>query len=133
VANRKIKVRESTLGKIKVRGNTLPKVDHTTVAEGLGAENYPPLPHLTKAESEKYAVLGIPVVIPVLNPAIPSPAAASTFLGSVKYQGSKMLQQNGKSLDEVVGYRILDLEEEPEFRKKCRNQYATVVRYYAKK
>ena len=116
-----------------MRGNTFPKVDHALVAEGLGAEHFPLLRELTKEEAEKYVILGLPTVIPELNPAIPSPAAASTFLGFVKYQGSKMLQQNGKSIDDLVGYRVLDADEEPEFRKQCRNEYATLVRYYAKK
>ena len=39
----------------------------------------------------------------------------------------------GKSIDDVVGYRILDIDEEIEFREQCGNKYATVVRYYAKK
>jgi len=115
-----------------VRGNTFPKVDHAIVAEGLGAEIVDIL-ELSKQESEKYVVLGLPTVIPELNPAIPFQAAASTFLGVVYYHGSKMLQQNGKSIDDVVGYRILGIDEEPEFREQCGNKYATVVRYYAKK
>jgi len=119
--------------KIKVLGNTLPKVDHAIVAEGLGAENYPFLRELTKEEAEKYEIVGLPVVIPELNPAIPPQAAASTFLGFVKYKGSNMLQQNGKSIEDVVGYRILGIDEELEFRDQCGNKYATVVRYYAKK
>jgi len=118
--------------KVKVRGETLPEIDLAKVAQALGAKYSPPLPHLTKAEAEKYVRLGLPVVIE-LNPALPSQAATSTFLGFVKYQGSKMLQQNGGSIDEVVGYRVLGLDEEPEFRKQCGNRYATVVCYYGKK
>ncbi len=125
--------------RIKVRGNTLGKVDYATVAKGLGAEIVD-IPELSKQESEKYEVLGVPVVIPELTPAISSQAAKSTFLGFVKYHGSKMLQQNGSSIDDVIGYRVLDADEEQEFRQQCANErndprYLTmpVVRYYKQK
>ena len=51
----------------------------------------------------------------------------------VCFFGSRMLSIYEKSLDDVVGYRVLNADEEPEFRKDCGNKYATVVRYYTKK
>ena len=61
------------------------------------------------------------------------PFRAGEEVNLINYYGSKMLHQQGLSIDDVVGYRILDLDEEPEFRKQRENKYATVVRYYTKK
>lgn len=119
--------------KIKVRGSTLPKVDHAKVAAGLGAESYPSLRQLTRNEARQYLPLGDPVEIPAANPAMPPKAAESTFLGHLYLSGSKMLGKHGQSIDDVFGYRILDTDEEPEFRQQCGDAYATVVRYYAQK
>src|SRR3989344_5646052 len=106
--------------KIKVRGNTLPKVAYAKVAEGLGAKIVN-IPEISKEDSEQYQPLGSPVMIP---------EADKLYVYSF---GSRMLSAYGKSLDEVVGYRVLDIDEESEFRKQCKNEYATVIRYYAKK
>ena len=72
-------------------------------------------------------------MIPVANPNMPVNAARATFLGSIYYYGSRMLEGCGKSIDDAVGYRVLDMDEEQEFRERCGNKYATIVCYYAKK
>ena len=107
--------------KVKIKESTLPKVDHATVAEGLGAEHYPPLRELTKEEAEKYEPIGGPYSIGV----------ADEYM--IRRNAGSMLAVLGKSIDDVVGYRVLDIDEESEFRKQCKNEYATVIRYYAKK
>lgn len=106
--------------KIKVRGNTLPKVDLAQVAQGLGAKIVD-IPELSKEESSMYEQVGSPVMMP---------EADKLYVCAF---GSRMLGAYGKSLDDVVGYRVLDADEELEFRQDCRNQYPTVVQYYEKK
>ena len=49
-----------------------------------------------------------------------------------------MLSNYGLSLDDAVGYRVLDADEELEFREECgkndlRNGMMPVVRYYGRK
>ena len=107
--------------RITVLGNTLPKVDHAIVAEGLGAENYPFLRELTKEEAQEYEPIGGPY----------SMGAADRHM--IRRNAGFMVAVLGKSIDDVVDYRILDIDEEIEFREQCGNKYATVVRYYAKK
>ena len=106
--------------KIKVREKTEPKVDYATVARGLGAKIVD-IPEISREESEKYEPVGSPVMVP---------QADKLYIFSI---GSRMLGAYGRSLDEAVGYRVLDADEELEFRKDCGNEYATIVRYYAKK
>ncbi|MEK6939758.1 MAG: hypothetical protein AABX31_03450 [Nanoarchaeota archaeon] len=106
--------------RIKVRGSTLPKVDHAVVAEGLGAEHSPLLRQLSKEEAQEYEPVGGPYRMEVANESM------------IRRNAGSMLAVLGKSIDELVGYRVLDIDEEPEFRKQC-GQYATVVRYYARK
>lgn len=78
---------------------------------------------LTKEEcgNKKYVSLGSPVMI-----------SEPVDKLNIYYFGSRMLRQFGKSLDDVVGYRILDPEEEPEFRKECGKFSLIVVKYYQK-
>lgn len=109
-----------TYRRIKVRKSTTPKVDLSRVADGLGAKIIT-LPEISKEEAAKYEPVGSPVMVP---------EADKLYIYSI---GSRMLSAYGKSLDDVVGYRILNVDEEQEFRKDCGNEYATVVRYYAKK
>ncbi len=108
--------------RIKIIGETMKKVDPKLVAHGLGAKVVN-ISELTKEEckDEKYIPLGSPVMIP---------AADKLY---IYHFGSRMLNQHGMSLDDVVGYRILEQDEELEFRRECGNEYATVVRYYGKK
>ena len=106
--------------KIKVRGSTLRKVDHAIVAEVLGAKIVT-IPEISREEAEGYEQVGSPVMVP---------QADKLYIFSI---GSRMLSAYGKSLDEVVGYRILDQVEEPEFRRDCGDEYATVICYYMKK
>ncbi|MDP3699079.1 MAG: hypothetical protein Q8R47_05835 [Nanoarchaeota archaeon] len=110
--------------KIKVRGNTFPKVDHALVGEGLGVANHRNLfdfVELTEEQAKGYQQLGSSLMVSDVSPSL------------IYYLGSRHLSRQGLSMDEVVGYRVLDLDEEPEFRQQYRNEYATVVRYYAKK
>lgn len=114
--------------RIKVRGSTMSKVDHAKVAAELGAEHYLPLRELTKEEAQEYGPIGGPYLM----------AAADALM--ILRNGSGMLQALGKSIDDVVGYRILDLDEEQEFRRRCAEERGDsgylsmpVVRYYVKK
>jgi len=107
--------------KIKVRGSTLPKVDLAKVAEGLGAVNYALLPEISKEEAEQYQPLGLILMVSDADPSL------------IYYLGSRHLDRQGLSIDNAVGYRILGPDEEPKFRQQLRNDYATVVQYYGKK
>ena len=113
-----------TYRKIRVRGKTEPKVDAAMVAEGLGAKIVD-ISEISREDSEGYQQVGSPVMVPEADKLY------------IYHFGSRMLQAYQKSLDDVVGYRILDADEEPEFRKqygnKYGNKYGNVVRYYAKK
>lgn len=109
-----------TMGKIKLRKSTTPKVDVKKVAEGLGA-TIVNIPELSKKESAKYEPVGSPVMVS---------APDQLYIYAL---GSRMLAAYETSLDDIVGYRILDADEELEFRKNCGNQYPTVVQYYGKK
>ncbi|HLD39613.1 MAG TPA: hypothetical protein VJB13_00565 [Candidatus Nanoarchaeia archaeon] len=106
--------------KIKVCGNTFPKIDHAKVAEGLGAKIIS-VPEISRKESQQYQPLGMPFMVSDNDPSL------------IYNIGAKMLQQQGFSLDDVVGYRVLDMTEELEFRRRCQYRHSTVVRYYAKK
>ncbi|MEK6863412.1 MAG: hypothetical protein AABW53_01820 [Nanoarchaeota archaeon] len=115
--------------KIKVTGKTLRKVDFRLVAQRLGAKIVN-VPQLTKEEAEngEYVPLGSPVMM----------SAADKL--SIYHLDSSMLQSLGKSLDEVVGYRVLDADEEKEFRQQCAEEkndpgylHMPVVRYYGRK
>ena len=95
------------------------------IASGLGAKVIN-LSELTREESTRYVPLGSPMMIP----------GELVYLRdkpAIHYFGSQMLAQHGKSLEDVVGYRILDAEEEVEFRRECGNMSALVVCYYGKK
>jgi len=106
--------------KIKVRGSTLPEIDHAKVAEGLGAKIVN-IPEISKEDSKQYQPLGSPVIVLQNNPSL------------IQYLGFKMLCAQGLSIDDTVGYRILDADEELQFRQDCGNQYSTVIQYYRKK
>lgn len=114
--------------RIKVRESTTPKVDIAKVAAGLGAKHYPPLRQLTKEEAEQYPSIGGPYIMEVADEIM------------ILRNAGSMLSKLGKSIDEVVGYRVLDLDEEQEFRRQCANErsdsrylHMPVVRYYGKK
>ncbi len=101
------------------------KIDTAKVASGLGAKAISLL-ELTREESGQYELLGSPVMIP----------DGEHYIGdkpTIYYYGAQMLTQYGKSLEDVVGYRILDVDEEIEFREKCGNMSALVVGYYSRK
>ncbi len=70
-------------------------IDPFTLAKKLGA-HIVNLPELTREEVEanQYVLLGSPVVVPDANKS------------GVYYFGSKMLTQQGLSLDYVVGYVV---------------------------
>jgi len=106
--------------KIKVLGKTLRKVDHAIIAEGLGAKIVN-IPEISKEEAEQYQQLGLTLMVSDADPF------------SIYYLGSRHLDRQDLSIDDVVGYRILDANEEPEFRQQLKNEYATLVRYYGKK
>ncbi len=101
------------------------EIAHKKIASGLGAKVIT-LSELTKEESTSYVPLGSPV-------AIPSGQIFSNEKPAIYYFGSQMLAQHGKSLEDVVGYRILNLDEEVEFRKENGNLSGVVVCYYGKK
>ncbi len=106
--------------KIKVIGKTLEKVDLDEIAQRLGAVRVD-IPELTKTESEKYEPVGSPIMVP---------EADILYIYS---NGHKMLSQYGISLDNIVGYRVLDSNEEQEFRKLCQDEYSPIVRFYSDK
>ena len=106
--------------KVKVRESTPPKVSVATVAAGLGTKVVE-IQEISKEEAAQYEPIGSPVMMPEADKLY------------VCYFGSRMLRMYERSLDDVVGYRVLDMDEEPEFRKDCENQYAIAVRYYAQK
>ncbi len=101
------------------------EIDHKKIASGLGAKVIT-LSELTKEESTSYVPLGSPV-------AIPSESIFSSEKPAFYYFGSQMLAQYGKSLEDAVGYRILDLDEEVEFRRECGNNSAMIVQYFRRK
>jgi len=78
------------------------------------------IPIITKKEAEQYEPLGSPVMMPLADEL------------NVYYFGSRMLRDYGRSLDDVIGYRILGLDEETEFRQEC-SCFGQVVRYYGAK
>jgi len=101
------------------------KIDTAKVASGLGAKAISLL-ELTREESEQYELLGSPVMIP----------DGQHYLGdrsAIYHFGSQMLAQCDKSLDDVVGYRVLEADEGVEFRRKCGNESAMVVCYFKKR
>lgn len=106
--------------KIKDISTTLREVSSEKVASGLRARVIN-IPELSKEESEKYQPIGSPVGMPTADKLY------------VYHFGSRMLSNYyGKtiSLDDVVGYRVLDQNEEVEFREEIGGKDATVVRYY---
>ncbi len=100
-------------------------MDRSKIASGLGAKVIT-LSELTKEESTSYVPLGSPV-------AIRSEPIFSSEKPAIYYFGSQMLAQHGKSLEDAVGYRILDLDEEIEFRRENGDRSGVVVCYYGKK
>lgn len=122
------KIVKSTTETIKLAPSATRKVDLAKVAGRLGAKRYLSLRELTKEEAQEYEPMGGPYLMAV--------ADAITILRN----GSSMLQALGKSIDDVVGYRILDLDEEQEFRRRCAEESRNpdyfsmpMVRYYKKK
>lgn len=114
--------------KIDVVGIKTPKVDYALVEKGLGAKLVN-IPEISKEEAEQYKPLCSFVVRPVY--AIPPSSEESI----IYYFGSKELQLIGKSLDDVVGYRILSDEERQDFyqQKGVEDRKLPVVCYYTKK
>lgn len=113
--------------KIEVTGKTLRKVDFRLVAQRLGAKIVN-IPELTREEcaTETYVPLGSPVMMAIADKL------------EIYHFGSRMLSNYGLSLDDAVGYRVLDADEELEFREECgkndlRNGMMPVVRYYGRK
>ena len=96
------------------------KLSIAEIAGGLGAKIVN-IPEISREEAEKYEPVGSPVMIPEADKLY------------VCHFGSRMLRTYGKSLEEVVGYRVLDADEELQFRRDCGNQYPTVVQYYGQK
>lgn len=109
--------------KIKDVSTTHGEVSVDKIVSVLGARVIN-IPEISKEEAEKYQPIGSPVGIPNADKLW------------VYYFGSRMLSDYyGKtiSLDDVVGYRVLDHNEEVEFREEIGDKYAAVVRYYVKK
>lgn len=96
------------------------KVDIAAVAKGLGAKIVN-IPEISKEESAKYEQVGSPVMVP------------SADKMGIYYFGSRMLESQQKSLDQIVGYRVLGQDEEPEFRKQLGYKSAIVICYYGNK
>lgn len=101
-------------------GKTLKSADSEMIpkmiARGLGAKIIK-IPIITKEEAEQYEPLGSPVMMSWADEL------------NVYHFGSRMLNYYGQSLDDVIGYRILELDEETEFRQEC-SCSGQVVRYY---
>ena len=100
-------------------------IDRAKIARGLGATAITLL-ELTREESTQYNILGSPVMIP----------DGQDYLGDkagIYYFGSQMLARHGKSLEDVMGYRILGVDEEGEFRRECGDVSAMIVCYYGMK
>ena len=95
-------------------------MDYERIANGLGAKAVD-LRVLTREEAKRYTTIGSPVILPWGDNL------------DIFYYGSRMLADYGKSLDDVVGYRILESSEEKAFRDECKNASPIVVRYYGKK
>ena|SRR3989344_5375660 len=108
------------LKKIKVRKTTTTIVSSATIAEGLGAKIIN-IPKISRKEAQQYQPLGIPFMISDNDPSL------------IYNIGSKMLNMYGKSLEDVVGYRILGADEELRFRRQCEHRHSIVVRYYTNK
>lgn len=118
-------------GKIKDIGKTLEKADIEKIMRELGARRRD-ISELTKedCESGEYIPLGSPVIIP------PSVIPNIGESGRINYYAGKILLQKGISLDEAVGYRFLEQDEEQELREECvrqGHQHPLIVRYYGKK
>ena len=95
-------------------------VDIVKIAAGLGGRVIN-IPEISKEEAKKYQPLGSPVMV------------SSADRMDIYYFGSRMLEGQQKSLDQVVGYRVLDQDEELEFREQLGHRSAIVVRYYGNK
>lgn len=105
--------------KIKDTSKKAERIDPEEVAGRLGAKRIS-LTELTKEECGKYEPLGSPVMMPTAD------------MLDICHFGSRMLSHYGKSIDDVVGYRVLDADEDMEFRNKCKNPNSPVVKYYGK-
>ncbi|MEK6900281.1 MAG: hypothetical protein AABX05_04100 [Nanoarchaeota archaeon] len=118
--------------KIKVTGKKAEKIDPKLVAQRLGARIIN-IPELKREETDHkgyttptiYEPLGSPVMVPVADKL------------NIYHYGSRMLRQYGMSLDDIVGYRILDADEEIKFRQECAEKNPSylclpVVRYYGR-
>lgn len=145
-----IKDTSKTLDKVIDTGKTLEKVDPKMVAEALGAQSIGPthrtragvdilqvaerlgarlqpnLSELTREEVEanQYVPLGSPAIVP--------PNSDPDFM---KYFNSKMLRQQGLSVDNVVGYVVSRYIPDSIGEAKnvdCSKQLR-IIRYYGKK
>ena len=113
--------------KIKVIGAEMKKVDLAKIAERLGAKIVN-IPEISAEEAAQYEPIGSPVMMPDADRL------------NIYHFGSRMLQAYKKSLDDVVGYRVLAADEETEFRQRCAEErndshylHQPMVRYYSKK
>ena len=105
--------------KIKDISKTLKRIGSKTITKGLRATSVN-IAELTKEEAEKYIPLGSPVMMPEVD---------QLWVCSF---GSRMLNQYGFSFDAVVGYRVLDMSEELDFRKECKDMISPIVVYYGR-
>ncbi|MDO8511108.1 MAG: hypothetical protein Q7S55_02995 [Nanoarchaeota archaeon] len=96
------------------------KLGIAEIAAGLGAKIVN-IPEISKEDSTKYEPVGSPVMVPEADKLY------------IYYFGSRMLSMYKKSIDDVIGYRVLDADEELQFRQDCGNKYPAVVQYYWKK
>jgi hypothetical protein len=93
------------------------RIDPKEISSKLGA-NSVYIPEIDKETAKNLVQLGSPVMM-----------SKSDKL-NVYHFGSRMLRQYGRSLSEVVGYRIVEVNEEEEFRKECLPNTGSVVKYY---
>ncbi|MEK6905657.1 MAG: hypothetical protein AABX24_04615 [Nanoarchaeota archaeon] len=111
--------------KIKVIGAEMKKIDTAKIAERLGAKIVN-IPEISAEEAAQYEPIGSPVMMPDADRL------------NIYHFGSRMLRAYQKSLDDVIGYRVLDADEEKEFRQQCAEKdrsylHRPLVRYYSKK
>ncbi len=106
--------------KLRVKKSEAEELNMAKIAQGLGAKIVN-IPEMSKEESADYIPVGSLVMVPEADKP------------SIYYFGSRMLEREQKSLDQVVGYRVLGQDEEPEFRKQLGYKSAIVVRYYGNK
>ncbi len=110
--------------RIKDTSKAAERIDIVEVVSRLGAKQVS-LKALTKDDCVDLEPLGSPVIM------------ATADMLNVCYYASRMLGAYGKSIDDVVGYRVVGLDEEVEFREACAQDGTSknlpIVRYYGMK